>query len=167
MVKVAKEIKLKEKKENNIIITGLPRVKISTDTKTIDTESEKAILKEILDVLSVEDSTVKRFSRIKTKENMNDEFNPMIVEFNDNLNKVKAIRNSSKLKTYEKHKVFINNDLTESERSVEKNLRDERNRLNGQLNATNSDGQKYGEDSNGKKFHYGIRYGSIRKIYHQ
>ena len=69
LVKVAKEIKLKEKKENNIIITGLPRVKISTDTKTIDTESEKAILKEILDVLSVEDSTVKRFSRIKTKEN--------------------------------------------------------------------------------------------------
>ena len=108
---------------------------------------------------------MKRQTRFKTKENnANDAVNTMIVEFNEIEFKNKAIKNSYKLRNF-RHKVFVNNDLTESERIFEKKLRDERNNLNNGL--TNEDnGMKYSNDGVGN-YHYGIRNGFVKKIYHK
>ena len=61
--KAAKEIKSMEKKENNIILTGLPKAEINESTKMINDESEKNLLKEILTVLEVSETAIRRFSR--------------------------------------------------------------------------------------------------------
>ena len=165
LVKVTREIKTKERKENNIILTGLPQAQINTESKAIDENKEKEVLAQIFAHLEIDLKTVKRHWRLKTKENnMNDIVNPMIVEFTDFESKNKATKNSYKLKTY-KDKVYINNDLTESERSIEKKLRDERNRRNNEL-SIEENGLRYSEDEKGK-FHYGIRNGIVKKIYHK
>jgi hypothetical protein len=101
LVKVTREIKTKERKENNIILTGLPQAQINTESKAIDENKEKEVLAQIFAHLEIDLKTVKRHWRLKTKENnMNDIVNPMIVEFTDFESKNKATKNSYKLKTY-------------------------------------------------------------------
>lgn len=75
------------------------------------------------------------------------------------------MRNASKLKDFNKYKIFINNDLTYAEREIQKEKRLTRNKLNSELPNQDSNG-KYGIED-GKKYHYGIRYGDLTKIYHQ
>ncbi|RNA32176.1 hypothetical protein BpHYR1_039834 [Brachionus plicatilis] len=81
---------------------------------------------------------------------MNEQSNPMVVEFVDMFAKNSAMKNSSKLKKYQ-NKVCINHDLTEAERVIAKKLRDERNSKLEQIDQTT--GLKYGTE-NKKKFHY-------------
>lgn len=163
IAKCSKELKVKEKKEKNVILTGLPKATIKEDK--IDEKEEEKLLTEILIILETDMNKVKSFSRVKNKQtNMNEQSNPMVVEFVDIFAKNAAMKNSSKLKTSQ-HKVFINHDLTEAERVIAKQLRDERNRLNSKLEKIDqTTGLKYGTE-NEKKFHYGIRNNSIRKIF--
>ena len=94
---------------------------------------------------------------------MTEDINPILIKFKDLKCKIEALKNAKKLKTFLNHKLFFNHDLTESERQVEKVLRDERKRLIGTLSEEDDIGKYSLED--GKKFYYGIRNGSIKKIF--
>ena len=167
VIKVSREIKSIERKENNVILTGLPKAKIDTNAKAHDLESEKELLTEILTVLGTDLTTVKKYNRIKNKENnMNAESNPLIIEFKENSTKASVLKNSSKLKSFNKYTIYINNDLTEAERIVEKKLREERNKRNNLL-PSGDNGSKVGLHSSGRNFHWGIRNGVLKEIFHQ
>jgi hypothetical protein len=60
--------------------------------------------------------------------------------------------------------VYINKDMTRAERMAEKELRDERNKRNGELTEQDTNGRPRGT-FNGKKFYWGVRFGELRKIF--
>ena len=53
---------------------------------------------------------------------INDKNNPILIKFNDLKDKLKVLKNANKLKTFTDHKIFINHDLTDSDRDYEKAL---------------------------------------------
>ena len=129
---VTNDLKQKEKKENNIIISGVPKATV-TDNK-IDTDKDEDCVTQIFTKLDLNINLIKRTSRVKTREqNMEDEINPILIELKDNESKNSVMKNAHKLKGFKlanQKNIFLNNDLTFSERASEKALRDERNKLN-------------------------------------
>jgi len=161
LASVAKENQEKQKIANNITISGL---KESTDGDQKDkVECDKILIKELLEEVDIDYSSVKRFRRVTSKQANTDRPSLLIVELNDKELKDAALNNSRKLRDSEKFKsVFINKELTQAESTEEKRLRTERNSLN--ENLSEGEGRlKYGKDGD-KEFYYGIRFGEVRKI---
>ncbi|RNA17853.1 RNA-directed DNA polymerase from mobile element jockey-like [Brachionus plicatilis] len=131
LAKVSRELKTKESKENNIIISGLKE-------KITDNEEEKRThdLKELgekLEVLNIPERTAKRSMRIR-KTKQNDKPALFLVEFHDKRSQMTAIANASNLKDSNKHRqIYINKDLTPAELEAEKSIRFERDRRNSEL----------------------------------
>lgn len=60
--------------------------------------------------------------------------------------------------------IHINKDKTKEERSADRLLRKERNDRNSKLPKLDENG-RHSDSYNGKNFYWGIRYGSLKKIY--
>jgi hypothetical protein len=160
---VKKDLKLQESKERNIVITGLPKPTI-TDNK-IDTNKDNELIKTIFAHMEIETTSIKYDSqRIRKDDITNNTNNPILIKFYELKDKLSILKNSKKLKTFNTYKIIINNDLTDSDRDFEKALRDERRKRNSALDNVDSDGLRYGLE-NSKKFYYGIRNGSVKKIF--
>ena len=91
-------------------------------------------IKKIFDKLELNVNLIKKTSRVKTRDNISDENNPILIELNDIDSKNKIMKNANKLKGFKlglEKFIFLNNDLTFPEGSCEKHLRDEQNTING------------------------------------
>jgi hypothetical protein len=160
IAKIAREIKTKVSKENNIIISGLNELEIGTDDEK-NKHDENEVGK-VLNVLGIAGSRVKRRVRIKRAQQ---ESKPglILVEFEDKVQQKQALRSARLLKEKtEFNKIYINKDLTRSELEEAKERRDiirERNNI-----LENGEGQlKYGIH-NEKEFYWGERFGNIVRI---
>ncbi len=82
----------------------------------------------------------------------------------------KAIKESKNLKDNEPtKKIYINPDKTTLERLTEKKLREERNKRNAVVENEEEEvegrgRQRFGIDTNGKKFYWGIRWGILKRV---
>jgi hypothetical protein len=163
--KVNKEISDKSKKESNIIISGC---KVNLDN-VANADRNKALLNAILPVVTaaegkIDESQVKRVVQLKQNES-ND--SKILVEFKNKSDRDLVLKNRIKLAAIEmyKGKVFINPDLTASERATERDLRLKRKEKNDQLSETVANSNfKYGRTDDGKLFYWGIRDGALKKI---
>ena len=158
------DLKQKDRKENNIIVSGVP--KASLVENKLDTNKDNEYIKKIFDKLELDVNLIKKTSRVKTRDNISDENNPVLIELNDIDSKNKVMKNAHKLKGFKlglEKFIFLNNDLTFAERSCEKHLRDERNRLNASLSHSDINGRY--ELEGGKQYYWAIRYGSIKKVF--
>jgi hypothetical protein len=126
------DLKQKDRKENNIIVSGVP--KASLVENKLDTNKDNEYIKKIFDKLELNVNLIKKTSRVKTRDNISDENNPILIELNDIDSKNKIMKNANKLKGFKlglEKFIFLNNDLTFPEGSCEKHLRDEQNTING------------------------------------
>jgi hypothetical protein len=92
----------------------------------------------------------------------------VLVEFKSKNDRDLVLKNRIKLAANNdyKGKIFINPDLTASERSTERELRLIRNERNGKLSESVDDSNfKYGKTDDGKLFYWGIRDGALKKIF--
>ena len=143
---VTKENKDRERRDKNVIIFG-----IKESTKTDITEKKADDLEEIQklahNVHIVKDNIVRLF-RIKSKSGVS----PIIVELKDS-----GIRNEFIKRTHRKFKdIYVNPDLTESQRNLDKQLREECHKLNEPLNLK--------ENWNNVTEYYVIRNNEVIKI---
>ncbi len=143
---VTKENKDRERRDKNVIIFG-----IKESTKTDITEKKADDLEEVQkladNVHIVKDNIVRLF-RIKSKSGLS----PIIVELKDS-----GIRNEFIKRTHRKFKdIYVNPDLTESQRNLDKQLREECHKLNEPLNLK--------ENWNNVTEYYVIRNNEVIKI---
>jgi hypothetical protein len=173
MASVARETKKKDQIENNIVISGIP---ISENDEEEDSKKEdEEKVKAILDIIQIDAASIKSQSRIKkkkiTKESGSNaqkiewiDSEMIRVEFKDIVTKTKALKGAKNLKGHEIAKdCYINPDLTEAERSIQKKLRDERNKLNEAL-PNGEPRRKWGRLKNGEKYFWSIRENQLRQI---
>ena len=164
--KVVREIRNEEKRENNIVISG-----IAESTENGNDEGQVDL---ILTELSLDRNAVKKQFRLKKKNanngNASNDKPPLIiVEFKTNGDQMTALKNSRNLKRKDQFNgIYINADKTAVERMDEKVLRDERNKRNAKLPNTLSetDGRRYTE-KDGKKMYWGIRSGRLQWVEHK
>ena len=143
---VKKDLKIQESKENNIIIGGVPKPTIA-DSK-IDTNKDTELIKKIFNHLDINATTLEFESiRIRKDDVINEKNNPILIKFKELKDKLNVLKNADKLKSFSDHKIFINHDITDSDRDYEKALRDERRKRNNLLpNTDESTSLKYGID---------------------
>lgn len=98
----------RDKRENNVVITGLDMR--TDDPKTMVEDIEKFLKKE----LSIE-VTVKAAKKIRN--------NICLVELNKKEDKMEILKNKNKLKNYGQNNVFINRDMTRKEREINARIR--------------------------------------------
>jgi hypothetical protein len=161
---IANDLKQKERKENNIVISGVPKATV-LDGKS-DTNKDNNILKNIFEKLELNIGLIKKTSRLKNRDsNIGDDNNPILIELNDIDSKNKVMKNASKLKDFklENRFIYLNNDLTFAERALEKVKREERDKLNASLTKKDDIG-KY-DMENGKAYYYAVRFGEIKKVF--
>ena len=143
-----------EKKEKNLIVFGLEKG-----------TNDKAAVKEIFEVIEVE---VEEFKVHRFRDGKEGKPGPLVVEFKDVDNKMKVLKEARKLRNSKFDKVFINQDLTESEMVRDRDLRRQRMEANAKLPL--GDGNlkygmsKFGDEQQESKFYWGIRNGELRKI---
>ena len=117
---VTKENKDRERRDKNVIIFG-----IKESTKTDITEKKADDLVEIhklTDNVNKDQDNIVRLFRIKSKSGVS----PIIVEFKDS-----GIRNEFIKRTHRKFQdIYVNPDLTESQRNLDKQLREKCRKLN-------------------------------------
>lgn len=142
------ELNEREKRKKNIIIYGVPE-----SGKEVMVERRKEDEKKIAEIMCKigQDDVKPVFSRrLKSKDAQKP--GPLLVELSD-----KSLRNpillaAKKLKNYNEHeRVYISPDLTEAERQLDFQLRQERNKLNAAL----------GSES---PFRYGIRGNQLQRF---
>ncbi len=162
MANVNRELSEKDRIQCNVVIPGAGYSPEDADTERVN---------KVLEALKSDRGKVKSQRRIKPARTNSSSAAPMdkiVVTFNSVEDKQKALRNSKLLKDIEGMKnVYINPDKTQSERLLERNLRQERNNRNQQLQL--SEGRlRYGIKSDGpnkdKKFYWGIRWGAQRNL---
>lgn len=141
-------------RESNILIMGAssPETSLSTTEKN---NFDKNTVDKILNTLKVDSNQVKNIYRFNKKS---DSIHPPIIRvtFQTKETAHKALKSGKLLINYKDEtnsKIFVNPDLTQSQRLAEKVLIKERNRLNDDR-----------QDSEKLVYHYGIRRGIIRKI---
>jgi hypothetical protein len=117
---IANETKEREKRENNLVIFGLK------DSKEVDKieaiEEDKKPINSIMQKLNVK-VTIKNVIKLKSNKGFNA---PFVVILNDKSERNSVLKNAKELKKDKDYeKIFINPDLTESERYKSKLLRDD------------------------------------------
>ena len=117
---VTKENKEREKKDKNVIIFG---IKESTKTDIIYKKADDLIeIQKLTDTISIDKDNILRFFRIKSKSGVP----PIIVEMKDSV-----VRNEFIKKSHRKFKdIYVNPDLTEAQRNLDKQLREKCRKLN-------------------------------------
>ena len=143
---VSNENKEIERRQKNVIIFGIKESK-KTDVaeKKRDDENEIELL---LNEVHMDKSVVSRSFRLKSKKGIS----PIIVEFN-----YKEERNNFIKKSYRKFEhIYVNPDLTEAQRNLDKQLREKCRELNKPLNLK--------DDWDNVKSYYVIRNNQVVKI---
>ena len=102
----------------------------------------------VFEQLNIDKASIKSFLRLKTKNDQQNRSSPIIIELKSSEHRNKLVIASNKTKL---PNIFINRDLTQSERHEAKKNRDEMKRLNATLNS-------------GESFYFGIRNNKIFKI---
>ena len=144
---VTKEQSEQRKREKNLIIFGVKTSK--TDQSEVAQENE-SIATGILTATG--NSTVKPayIRRLTAKEE--GDASPIVFEFKNALDRNAVLKSARTLRNKQAYDhIYINPDLTESERIMDHQLRKKRNELNDKLDPSST-------------FHYGIRNYSVVKI---
>ena len=117
---VTKENKEREKRDKNVIIFG---IKESTKNDITDKKADDLIeIQKLTESVSIDKSVILRLFRIKSKSGIS----PIIVELKDSV-----VRNEFIKKSHRKFKdIYVNPDLTESQRNLDKQLREKCRMLN-------------------------------------
>ncbi|CAF1036321.1 unnamed protein product, partial [Brachionus calyciflorus] len=120
----------RESKNKNVIIYGveLSKEEKGEDRKQFDINQ----IGELLDVLKIKKGVVKRIIRFKNKVNDESRVPPILVELNSvkDRNEVLAAAKGLHKQNAKYKRIYLNADLTEAERVFEKQLREEKSRLN-------------------------------------
>lgn len=142
------ELKDRERRKKNFIVYGVPE---PSCTVTVDKRSaDEKFIKDILCSIGKSETKPVHTKRLKSKDQAKP--GPILVELTDAslrnpvLLAAKSLRNSSAYKS-----VYISPDLTEAERQLDYQLRQERNKLNTEL-------------GNNSPFRYGIRGNQLQKF---
>ena len=140
----------RKSRENNVIVFGLNE---STTTKTL------------LDHLQIEENKIRNTHKLIPRGITNENKHPILLEFNnvkdrnEMLKKARCLRDEPKESSLAK--IYVNPDLTLAERMMQKQLRDDRNEKNKEL----EDRRKADTDNQGDySFYYAIRRGKVVKI---
>jgi hypothetical protein len=122
---VAIESKERDKRERNVIIFGIKESsKTTTEEKKIDDSLE---IQQLLSQVSIPNEKVIRCYRIRSRDTQKP--GPLIVEMED-----KKTRNEFLKMSHRKFQnVYVNPDLTEAQRDLDKKLRDEMKQKNAKL----------------------------------
>lgn len=143
---IANEHKERKLNEKRVIVYGIK----SSDKNDIEEKKKDDLdeLNSVFDKLNIDKTNIKGFLRLKTRNDQKNKPSPIVVELKSNEQRNKLVIASNKAKI---PNIFINQDLTESERHESKKNRDECKRLNLALNS-------------GESFYYGIRNNKIFKL---
>ena len=169
--KIANENKDKERIEKFVIVSGV--VESTSENETEKKQHDQDKIEEILTALELSNTDMKQFTRLKINPNRAANVrDPALIrlEFNTKELQNKAIKESKNLKDNEPtKKIYINPDKTTLERLTEKKLREERNKRNAVLENEEEEvegrgRQRFGIDTNGKKFYWGIRWGILKRV---
>jgi len=142
------ELNERERRRKNVIIYGVPESTkvVLTDKKAEDEQK----IKEIFSFIEKSDVKPVYSRRLRSKDEAKP--GPILVELGDVSLRNPVLLAAKKLRTSDDHKsIYISPDLTEAERQLDYQLRQERNKLNASL----------GHDS---PFRYGIRGNQIQKF---
>jgi hypothetical protein len=144
---VTKEKNEQRKREKNLIIFGTKSTK--TEPAELIEENNK-IVNDILIEIGKSEVVPAYVKRLRAKNGENS--GPIIVEFKEIYDRNSVLKSAKILRTKNGYKqIYINPDLTESERIMDHELRVERNKLNANL------------DQN-SPFRFGIRGNDIVKV---
>lgn len=146
---VVANLSQRKEREKNVIVFGLSEVSKS-DT--------------LLKHLGIDEKKVKKKHQIKSRDNTSVAGNPVIIEFKNQEDRNKMLKDAKKLRNEPKDsplaKVYVNPDLTLAERLQAKALREERNNKNKQLEEL----KKNDKDNSGNyNYSYVVRYGKLVK----
>jgi hypothetical protein len=165
---IGNEQKDRKKRENNIMLFGVPASKATTEEerKVEDKQTVVEILKEITIQSLYLEETIAKVTRFNPNR-QTDKPPPIRVEFIHseipNLNvrdTTEILKNAKALKNSEKHsKVFVGLDLTETQICHLKNLVKSRNEQNTKLEAANATMNRTAT------YRYGIRNNMVVKIF--
>ena len=127
LTKLAREAKLTENIQKNMVISGLLECTLSEVKERI--ESDRAVVNKLVEMLDDDKSKVKKIRKLQdTRYGEQTSARPnhgvVIVEFESSNDQVMAHSNKKNLKKSEVFKrVFVNKDRTSAERIFEKHLR--------------------------------------------
>lgn len=126
LLATAKETKEQNEKEKNLVIFG---IKLSNKTEINDKKADDLTeLNKLLDEINFNKNKVKRSYRLKSK---NEKPGAIIVELNNVIERNEALKAAKSLKNSNEYKsVYINPDLTESQRAQFKRLLSEKKQKN-------------------------------------
>lgn len=176
---VSHEFKEREKIEKNIIIYGVAESTCeNADERNADDQDK---VEKILETLGVDKSKSKRVARLKSRnkqqqtENQTSAITPerptmLIVEMTDIESKQMVLAKSRELFNNEEYKnVYVSQDRTATERTLDKKLRDERKERNSKLpheEKIHGISLRY-KLENGKRWYWGIRGDRLAFVLHR
>ena len=148
-----------------MIISGV--AKSGTDQEAENNDIKR--VDEVLNVLQIKRTDVKRQARLKRKENAASSSSGgnelIILELRSMEVKQKACSNARRLRQHSSlNGIYVNEDKTAAQRDAERILRKERNSRNDCLGEIDEDGRRFGIED-GKKFCWAIRDGRVRKVF--
>lgn len=148
---IAKDQQERKSSENKAILFGLKNSNKESDDERKKDEEEA--FNEVLNKLNYDKNKIKKFFRLKNRTNQMSANNetekprPIIIEFKNSNDRDLLVIASNKKKI---PGIFINKDLSESERHVNKKQREQCKNFN--------------EKNPNEDFYYGIRNGTVYKI---
>jgi len=71
------DLKQKDRKENKIIVNGVPKASLVENKLDINKDNE--YIKKIFDKLELDVNLIKKTCRVKTRDNISDENNPILI----------------------------------------------------------------------------------------
>jgi len=127
-------------KEKNLLVFGLDKH---------ETKDDKALIEDLFKVMNTDSSKIKKIFRFKSQENKK----PIVrIEFFNKADKFSILKNAKKLNESKYKGVFINQDLTESQRALFKIRKQQRDNYNSKL-------------TNDEPYYYAIRNFEVLRIY--
>jgi hypothetical protein len=159
LARVHREMNEAKKIAANIVVSGLWAADGDTDAKKAAHDNNS--VRNLVDNLGISVKSIKSHKRIK----VNGKPDLVIIEFDSETNRNEALKSARKLQGDAKYNmVFINKDMTKAERTIDKRLRDERNKRNAGLTEKDAEERPRGRHKN-KLFYWGIRPGELRRIF--
>lgn len=142
---VVADLNERKERENNVIVFGL---------------NEKITSESLLENLRMDKTKVKKKHTLRMKKTTSTS-DPVVIEFNSREDRNEMLRKARVLRKSDDPdmtRIFVNPDLTLAERVKEKQLREERNKKNKELDELRSkDPTKY-------NYYFGIRNGKVKRI---
>ena len=131
----AADILERERRKQNVLITG---VSLSTAQSEVERQNEdKQKLQTLFDSIGIKINNLFTFRRFNPEKVRNRAAPPILVKLPEGHTRENVLGAAKKLRDIDGYKsIYINPDLTESERSLDWSLRQERKRLNEEENKT-------------------------------